>query len=59
MQTTEKSAALTRESVEPLKFSKRIGSTTYVVAIHFGQSSQEPMQGKILRLIESEVRSSA
>ena len=46
-------------TVEPTKFSKRIGSTTYVVAIHFSRTDTEPMQDKILRLIESEVRKSA
>ena len=59
MQTTDKSAALKRESAEPIKFSKRVGSTTYVVACHFSHSSKETLQDKILRLIESEVRSSA
>ena len=43
----------------PCKFSKRIGSTTYVVAVHFSRADKEPMQDKILRLIESEVRESA
>jgi len=38
---------------------KRIGSTTYVVAVHFSQTSKETMQDKVLRLIESEVRRSA
>jgi len=59
MQTTTKSAAKTRESAEPIKFSKRVGSTTYVVACHFSQSSKETIKDKILRLIESEVRNSA
>jgi len=43
----------------PCKFSKRIGSTTYVVAVHFSRTSKETMQDKVLRLIESEVRESA
>jgi len=43
----------------PCKFRKRIGSTTYVVAVHFSRADKEPMQDKILRLIESEVRESA
>ena len=44
---------------EPLKFSKRIGSTTYVVAVHFSQTAKESVQDKVLGLIESEVRNSA
>jgi len=44
---------------EPIKFNKRIGSTTFVVAIHFNQSGRETMRDKILKLIESEVRHSA
>jgi len=42
--------------VEPTRFSKRIGSTTYMVAVHFSQSCKETMQDKVSRLIESEVR---
>ena len=44
---------------EPTKFSKRIGSTTYVVAVHFSQNAKESVQDKVLGLIESEVRNSA
>ena len=63
MQTTvtETSAARTQGNahVEPTMFSKRIGSTTYVVAVHFSQTAIETMQDKFKRLIESEVRHSA
>jgi hypothetical protein len=34
---------------------KRIGSTTYLVAVRFSETSKETMQDKILRLIEREV----
>ena len=44
---------------EPVKFLKRIGSTTFVVAVHFSRTSKETVQDKVLRLIESEVRESA
>ena len=60
--TAVKSAARTRSgnaNVEPVMMQKRIGSTTYVVAVHFSQTSKETMQDKVLRLIESEVRESA
>ena len=61
MQTTVTSAAKTRSDAhaEPAMFYKRIGSTTYVVAVHFSRTSKETMQDKVLRLIESEVRESA
>ena len=55
--TAVKSAARTaRHEKEPLMLEKRIGSTTYVVAVHFNQSEKETMSDKVLRLIESEVR---
>jgi len=44
---------------EPVKIVKRIGSTTFVVAVHFSQTDNEPMRDKVKRLIESEVRESA
>ena len=40
---------------EPLKFRRRIGSTTFVAAVHFSRTSKEKAQDKILRLIEGEV----
>lgn len=36
------------------KFTKRIGSTTYKVAVHFSKTSTESMNDKIVRLIKSE-----
>ena len=44
---------------EPLKFSKRIGSTTFIVAVHQSKTSRETAQDKVKRLIEREVRDSA
>ena len=38
---------------------KRIGSTTYVVSVHFSKTSKETMEDKIFRLIEREVRNNA
>ncbi len=37
-------------------FTKRIGSTTYRVSVHFSKTSRETMNDKILRLIKNEVR---
>ena len=58
---TINSAATTQgnANAEPLKLRKRIGSTTFVVAVHFNRTDRETLQDKILRLIESEVRNSA
>jgi len=38
---------------------KRIGSTIYVVSVHFSKTSKETMEDKIFRLIEREVRKDA
>ena len=35
-------------------FSRRIGSTTYRVGVHFSQTSRETMDEKIIRLIRNE-----
>lgn len=40
----------------PTKFLQRIGSTTYVVSVHFSQTNQQTLDDKLLRLIESEAR---
>jgi hypothetical protein len=58
MQTTTNSAAKTQGDAahaEPMKFSKRIGSTVYTVAVHHNQTGRETIQDKLLRLIEQEV----
>jgi hypothetical protein len=44
---------------EPLMLRKRIGSTSYIVNIHFSNDSKETAEDKFLRLIESEVYKSA
>jgi hypothetical protein len=36
---------------KPLRMTKRIGSTTYKVTIHFSKTSKETLQDKMLRLI--------
>jgi len=58
--TAVTSAAITSiKASEPVKLLKRVGSTNYVVSIHFSGTSKETLEDKILRLIESEVRNSA
>ena len=62
MQTDVNRTAKTLEpgaNAEPVKFEKRIGSITFVVAVHFSQTNKETMEDKVLRLIESEVRKTA
>ena len=54
MQTPTPQAA-GKHSDKPLRLTKRIGSTTYKVNVHFSNTSKETMGDKILRLIENEV----
>ena len=39
---------------EPYRFTKRIGSTNYKIAVHLSKSSRETMDDKIIRLIKNE-----
>ena len=58
MQTQETSAARTQGKeahAEPLNLTKRIGSTTYVVSVHFSRTSKETIEDKLFRLMEREV----
>ena len=41
------------------RFSKRIGSTTYLVSVHFSKTSKETFEDKMMRFVESEVRKTA
>ena len=57
MQTDIKSNAAKRgdtPAADPPQFTKRIGSTTYKVSVHFSKTSKETMNDKILRLITRE-----
>lgn len=53
------SAATKPAQAEPVTLQKRIGSTTYKVAVHFSDKPAETLEDKLLRMIESEVRKSA
>ena len=58
MQTIPKMVARTQGSntnAEPLKLTKRIGSTTYKVNVYQSVGSNEKPEDKILRLIKREV----
>jgi hypothetical protein len=54
---TAKAVARTQGNAhaEPLKLTKRIGSTTYTINVHMGVGSQEKLEDKVLRLIKREV----
>ena len=60
MQTAVNQATpMTRDTsvnTEPVKIQKRIGSTLYMVNIHFSETNKETMNDKILRLIKSEAQ---
>jgi hypothetical protein len=43
---------------KPLCLTKRIGSTTYKVSVHFSKTSKETIDDKIIRLIERETQNS-
>ena len=39
---------------EPYRFTKRIGSTTYRVGVHFSETSKETLNDKIMRLVRND-----
>jgi len=45
-----------RANAEPPKFQMRIGSTVYSVSVHYSRTSEETVEDKIIKLIESEAR---
>lgn len=51
---TEAPRAAAERTDKPLCLTKRIGSTTYKVSVHFSQTSKETMGDKIIRLIEKD-----
>ncbi len=44
----------TQQSPAPV-FRKTIGQTTYLVSVHFSQTSKETIKDKIMRLLRREV----
>ena len=42
------------QEVMPVILQKRIGSTNYIVSIHFSRTSKETLNDKILRLVKKE-----
>ena len=43
-----------KQTYRPSAFTKRIGSTTYNVSVHFSKTSKETMNDKIIRLIRND-----
>jgi len=52
---TNSAAMMSSNKTEPAILTKRIGSTTYKIVVHFSERSSETIDDKILRLIEREV----
>ena len=46
--------AAAEQTDKPLRLTKRIGSTTYKVSVHFSETSKETMGDKIIRLMEKD-----
>ena len=44
---------------EPIKLRKRIGSTVFVVSVHFSETDTEKPEDKLLRVMKREVEKSA
>ena len=59
MQNDIINATTSKESAEPLKYDKRIGSTVYRVTAHYSRTSSDTIEDKLIRMMESEVRESA
>jgi hypothetical protein len=60
MQIIQNSAATRSDHrTEPAVYLQRIGSTRFLVNVHFCKVASETAEDKILRLIEREVRNAA
>ena len=57
MAKTKNTAPTTTEQTAPMI--RKIGKTTYMVGIHFSQTSKETMDDKVLRLIKNDIRNAA
>ena len=54
--TVQRMAVKAEQTCESRTFTKRIGSTTYRVRIHFSRTSQETINDKIMRLVKNEAQ---
>ena len=53
--TTQKNLTV-KAPQEPCRFSKRLGSTTYHVVVHFDPDTKDTAGDKIARLVRNEVK---
>jgi len=58
MVESKNTAAQTTEQQLPMLV-KKIGKTTYMVGVHFSQTSKETMDDKVARLVKNDIRSQA
>ena len=58
MAKTKNTAPTTTEQTASVLV-RKIGKTTYMVGIHFSQTSKETMDDKVLRLIKNDIRNAA
>ena len=58
MAKTKNTATTATEQTAPVLV-RKIGKTTYMVGIHFSQTSKETMDDKLLRLIKNDIRNAA
>jgi len=54
MNTLKSPTVKTNKPQEPCRFTKRIGSTTYHVVVHFNPDTKETASEKIARLVRNE-----
>jgi hypothetical protein len=59
MQKDIDTTAAKSESAKPLALVERIGQTTYMVTVHFSETSKESVKDKILILVEREAKNLA
>ncbi len=58
MAKTKNTTTTATEQTAPVLV-RKIGKTTYMVGIHFSQTSKETMDDKVLRLIKNDIRNAA
>lgn len=56
MAENKNTTAQTAEQQTPMLV-KKIGKTTYMVGVHFSQTSKETMDDKVARLVKNDIRS--
>ena len=57
---TQNTDTTNKANVNPAgTFNMRVGNTTYVVGVHFSQTSKDTLEDKLLRLIKNDIRNGA